>query len=527
MFSKVNSFGIHGVEGFPVTVEADLSDGLPAFILVGYLSGEVREAQERVRTALKNSGLRLPPRKLTINLSPADVRKEGTAYDLAIAAAVLCCLGEAKPEVCEMLEKWAFIGELGLDGSIKPIPGILSRVYEASRKGIRRIYLPWENLEEGRNVPELEIIGLHNLSELFLYLKNPKHKPEESDRCSKYGALSDSFTEEDPVDFEEILGLPFVRRACEASAAGKHNLLLIGPAGTGKTMVARRLPTILPPMTLEESMEVSKIYSICGMLPKGQALIRKRPFRSPHHTITAQALTGGGRAPGPGEISLASRGILFLDELAEFPPWILDQLRQPMEEGKITVSRLRGTVTFPASPLVVAAMNPCKCGLYPDPRCRCTEPQIRKYLGRISGPFLDRMDLGVDVPRQSLLGAAAQKTGENSAVMRERVLKARKRQEERFGIASAKDSEKSGMPFWNSQMDRKQIRQFCRMKEEDEDFFEQVCERMGFSIRGRDKIRKVARTLADLDGTEQISREHLSEAIAFRTFENRYWGMRK
>lgn len=525
----MNSFGIHGVEGFPVTVEADLGDGLPAFILVGYLSGEVREAQERVRTALKNSGLRLPPRKLTINLSPADVRKEGTAYDLAIAAAVLCSLGEAKPEIAEMLEQWAFIGELGLDGSVKPVPGILSRVYEASRQGIRRIFLPWKNLAEGRNVPEIEVIGLHHLSELFSYLKNSEQKPEVSiqEFLKEESEGVPGECVEESVDFEEVLGLPVVRRACEAAAAGKHNLLFIGPAGTGKTMVARRLPTILPPMTLEESMEVSKIYSICGMLPKGQALIRKRPFRSPHHTITAQALTGGGRAPGPGEISLASRGILFLDELAEFPPWILDQLRQPMEEEKITVSRLRGTVTFPAAPLVVAAMNPCKCGLYPDPRCRCTEPQIRKYLGRISGPFLDRMDLGVEVPRQSFSGATGQKTGESSAVMRERVLRARKRQEERFGGNSSNHPEKAGLPFWNSQMDRKQIRQFCRMKENDEKFFEQVCERMGFSIRGRDKIRKVARTLADLDGAEQISREHLSEAIAFRSFEYRYWGMGK
>lgn len=527
MFSKVNSFGIHGVEGFPVTVEADISDGLPAFVLVGYLSGEVREAQERVRTALKNSGFRLPPRRLTVNLSPADVRKEGTAYDLAIAAAVLCCLGETDPSVSEYLSRWAFIGELGLDGEVKPVPGVLSRVYEAARLGIRRVFLPADNLAEGKNVEGPEVIGVSRLTELFDYLRQPGLQAEECFALESGRRKEEAYGEEASeevwdVDFDELLGLSVVRRACEAAAAGKHNLLLIGPAGTGKTMVARRIPTILPPMNRQEQLEVSKIYSICGMLPGDQTLIRKRPFRSPHHSITAQALAGGGRMPHPGEISLASRGVLFLDELPEFPPWLLDLLRQPMEEGQITVSRLRGTVTFPAAPLLVAAMNPCKCGFYPDlSKCRCTQPQIRKYLNRISGPFLDRMDLGVEVPRQKLTGSVKMSVRENSAVMRKRVLEARKRQEERFHGSSVQD----GMPFWNSQMNRRQLREFCTLSREDENFFESISERMGFSFRGKDKILKVARTLADLDGAEQIGKSQLSEAIAFRTFENRYWGM--
>ena len=522
MFSKVNSFGIHGVEGFPVTVEADVSDGLPSFVMVGYLAGEVREAQERVRTALKNSGYRLPPRKVTINLSPADVRKEGTAYDLAIAAAVLCSVGEVTETAKEQMKGWAFIGELGLDGSVKPVPGVLSRVYEASRRGICRVFLPVENAAEGKMIREVEIVGITAVAELAAYLNTEPELWEETVHQEVHSSEPFSALQKEDawdVDYEEMTGLPMVRRACEAAAAGKHNILFLGPAGTGKTMAARRLPTILSPMSLAESMEVSKIYSICGMLNREQPLIRSRPFRNPHHSITAQALAGGGRTPKPGEISLASRGVLFLDELAEFPPWILDLLRQPMEEGIITVSRMGGTVSFPAAPLIAAAMNPCKCGFYPDlSRCRCTEPQIRRYLNRISGPFLDRMDIGVEVPRQDLQGYAGQKKGESSAVMRERVLEARKRQEERFQM------QEDGFPVWNSQMSRKQIREFCRLSAADEAFLEMVSQKMGFSIRGQDKIRKVARTLADLDGEKEIQREQLSEAVAFRTFERQYWG---
>lgn len=532
MFSKVNSFGIHGVEGFPVTVEADVSDGLPSFVMVGYLSGEVREAQERVRTALKNSGHRLPPRRVTINLSPADIKKEGTAYDLAIAAAVLCSLGEISPENQEKIDEWAFIGELGLDGSVKPVPGVLSRVFEACRRGIKRVFLPIDNVPEGENIRNVEITGVSSVAEVAAYLRNDERigggisKESETAAVSEVSGqsgaaavnLSDGGKPEElwDVDFDEIVGLPVVRRACEAAAAGKHNILFIGPAGTGKTMAARRLPTILPPMNLAECMEVSKIYSICGLLNREKPLIRMRPFRSPHHSITAQALAGGGRTPMPGEISLASRGVLFLDELAEFPPWLLDLLRQPMEEGTITVSRMGGTVSFPAAPLIAAAMNPCKCGFYPDlSRCRCTEPQIRRYLSRISGPFLDRMDLGVEVPRQDLRGAGKRRKGESSNVMRERILEARERQEERV-----KNTE---FPFWNSQMNRSQIREFCVLTAADHQFLEEVCEKMGFSIRGRDKILRVARTLADLDGVKEIGKGQLSEAIAFRTFEQKYW----
>lgn len=518
MFSKINSFGVHGVEGFPVTVEADVSDGLPSFIMVGYLSSEVREAQERVRTALKNSGYRLPPKRVTINLSPADVRKEGTAYDLAIAAAVLSSLGVVSEAAQEALKCCAFIGELGLDGSVKPVSGILSRVYEASKRGIRLIFLPKENWKEGRVIQQVKLIGVSTVSELSDYFSNWS----DTERAAEQEEVCFAPPEEEwEADYEELSGLPLVRRACEAAAAGKHNLLLIGSAGTGKTMAAKRLPTILPPMTLAERLEVSKIYSISGMLKPDEPLMWKRPFRSPHHSITAPALTGGGKIPKPGELSLASRGVLFLDELAEFPPWLLDLLRQPMEEERITISRLGGILTFPSSPLIVAAMNPCKCGFYPDlSRCRCTPSQIQRYLNRISGPFLDRIDLGVEVPIQDRNVLRMEKKGDSSAVMRARVLEARKRQEERF----LPDPE--GFPVWNSRMNRKQLQEYGHFSAEDEAFFEWVSQKKGFSLRVQDKIRRVARTLADLDGVKEIGREQIAEAIAFRSFEEKYWGRR-
>lgn len=513
MFSNIMSFGLCGVEAFPVSVEADISDGLPGFIMVGYLAQEVREAQERVRASFKNSGFRLPPRKITVNLSPAGVRKEGTAYDLAIAVSMLCCLGQIAPE---SVNGSAFIGELGLDGSIKPVRGVLPRAYAASKLGINRVFLPAENVREGMAARGLEAVGAGSLKELAQLLADPA--------SIKGSWFDDSLFpgEEDPefdMDFDEIRGLATVRRASEAAVAGKHNILYIGPAGTGKTMAARRLATILPPLSLEESMELSKLYSICGLLTADRPLVRMRPFRSPHHSATAAALTGGGRNPRPGEISLATHGILFLDELAEFPPPLVDLLRQPMEEGRIVVSRSSRAVEFPADPLVAAAMNPCKCGFYPDlGRCRCSEAQIRRYLGRISGPFLDRIDIGVEVPLPpKFVGAGGREKGESSAVMRQRVMEARKRQEGRFAGERIR---------FNGQMKARQIERFCPLSKADQAFLEDVYRRLPFSIRGQEKILKTARTFADLDGKEEIGREQLMEAVAFRSFERSYWGFR-
>lgn len=512
MFSKIKSCGIRGVEGYPVTVEADLSDGLPGFIMVGYLSEEVREAQERVRSALRNSGFFLPPKKITVNLSPADIRKEGTAFDLAIAVAVLCCQGEIEPAETEHS---AFIGELGLDGEIKPVKGVLSRVSAAMESGIRRCFVPEDNAAEGTVVRNMEIVAVRHIKEVAELMKDPKRiRVRQFDeaifRADENAAGG--------LDFSEISGQQTVKRASEVAAAGMHSILFIGPAGTGKTMAARRLSTILPPITLEESIEVSKVYSICGLLPAARPLLTARPFRCPHHSVTAQALVGGGRNPKPGELSLADHGVLFLDELAEFPGRILDLLRQPMEEGKITVARLNGAVEFPAETMLAAAMNPCKCGYYPDRgRCICTETQIRRYLSSISGPFLDRLDIGVEVPAVSCGELENGGNGESSASMRERVLAARQMQAERF-----KDSETE----FNSRMTKEEIKEFCGLSAADAAFLKAVYQKYGFSARTYEKLLKTARTAADLDGKRQIGRQHLSEAVSYRSFEKKYWGFR-
>ena len=525
MFSKINSFSTRGIDGYRITVEVDVSDGLPSFVMVGYLAEEVREAQERVRTALRNAGVCLPPKRITVNLSPAGVRKEGTGGDLAIAAGILRCLWEqgekAKirktDETCPEMDgmedeennsapdwdQWAFIGELGLDGSIKPLTGVLSMVYEARRCGMKRVFLSEENVQEGRAVDGIEIVGVRDVKALTGCLQHPEQIHGQWFTPDLFQAGQEEFD----VDFDEIVGLPLVRQATEAAAAGRHNILYIGPAGTGKTMAARRIPTILPPLTLEESIEVSKIYSICGLLKPDTPLVLQRPFRSPHHSTTAQAMAGGGRNPKPGEISLASYGTLFLDELTEF------QLNQ--------------TVVFPARTMIAAAMNPCKCGFFPDlGKCRCTPTQIRRYLNRVSGPFLDRIDIGVEVPRQDLGKMAAEKgideeifpqteQRDSSAVMRARVMEARARQEKRFADESIS---------YNSQMTRRQIEEYCRLSGEDAVFLEKVERQQGISARGHGKILKVARTLADLDGQAEIGRTQLAEAIGFRSFEKKYWG---
>lgn len=512
MFSKINSCGIRGVEGYPVTVEADVSDGLPCFIMVGYLSEEVREAQERVRSALRNSGFFLPPKKITINISPADIRKEGTAFDLAIALSVLGSLGAVD---LRETEKFAFIGELGLDGAVKPVRGVLSRVREAAENGITRCFLPEDNAAEGTVIKKMEIVAVKTIREAVDFLNHPEEiRVRKFDASLFQGGKSVQYEN----DYSEISGQQTVKRASEVAAAGFHNILYIGPAGTGKTMSAVRLPTILPPITLEESIEVSRVYSVCGLLPKDQPLLNRRPFRSPHHSATAQALVGGGRNPRPGEISLAAHGILFLDELAEFSGGVLDLLRQPMEDGKIRVARLSGSVEFPADAMLAATMNPCKCGYYPDRnRCTCTETQIRQYLSHVSGPFLDRMDIGVEVPVAEYEDLRGKEAGEASYSMRKRVEAARQIQEERFGKSQTR---------FNSRMTKEEIKTYCGLAKKDEEFLKQVYQRYGFSARGYEKILKTARTAADLDERKTIGREHLGEAVSYRSFEKKYWGFR-
>lgn len=535
MFSKIVSCGIRGVEGYQVAIETDISSGgLPSLTMVGYLSEEVREAQERVRTALKNSGFLLPPRRITINLSPAGLRKDGTAFDLAIAVSILCCMEE---KLLKTASQAVFLGELGLNGEVKPVNGIISRVYCARQAGFSRCFVPRENVREGTVAEGMEIIGVSSLLEQAELLRHPEgikgcwfdgKNFEKSLKQRKKAANSDQpepmETEGDFLDYADICGQTTVKRAMETAAAGRHSCLLIGPAGTGKTMAARRLPSILPPITLEESIQISKVYSICGLLPEDPPLITERPFRAPHHSITAQSLAGGGRSPRPGEISLASGGVLFLDELTEFPGRILDLLRQPLEEKRITVTRLNGALEFPADFMLICAMNPCRCGQFPSERCTCSEAQIRRYLGKISGPFLDRIDMGVEVPPvpySQLRGktpSKKKKAEESSASMRKRVEKARSMQERRFSGLTVR---------YNSEMGPGETREFCSLLPEDETFLQAVYRQYGFSARGFDKLLKVARTAADLDGKEQIERVHLCEAVSYRSFEKRYWGFKK
>ncbi len=507
MFSKVYSGGLRGIDGYVVQVEADVSDGLPGFYMVGSLASEVKEAEERVRTAMRNSGYHLYSKKITVNLSPANVRKEGTACDLPVAVAVLAAYGIVmQPE----LKQTGFLGELGLDGRIKPVRGVLSMVLAMAEKGLKRCFLPEENVAEGIAAECLEIVKIRNLQDVIELLNEPEKIHAES------AAEGVSRQMDYNVDFSEINGQKLMRRATEVAVAGGHNLLYIGPPGSGKSMMARRIPTIMPTLSREEQLEVSKVYSICGMLPENHALVGTRPYRAPHHTISAQALTGGGILPKPGEISLASRGVLFLDELPEFEKKTLEILRQPLEDHSVTVARVNGSFTFPAHFMLAAALNPCPCGYYPDrSRCSCTEQQVRRYLGRISRPLLDRIDICVEAAPVTYHDIRTEQKNESSAAIRDRIERARQIQRIRYAD--------SGI-YTNSEMGICQIRRFCSLREEDELFLQQIFFRLGLSARGCHKILKVARTLADLEGKEQIDRTHLREAVGYRDLQERYWG---
>lgn len=510
MFSKVYSAGINGIDGYPVSVEADASDGLPGFSMVGVLASEVREAADRVRTALKNSGYRLPSRKITVNLSPAGVKKGGTGFDLPIAVAILAAFGVVQTAALND----AFVaGELGLDGRVKPVRGVLSMVLAAKEAGVKRFFLPEENMAEGRLIPGIEIVGVRTLRDIVHLLNYPGEigaKGALMSNCMEEGE------EEYDMDYADVNGQQLLKRATEVAVAGRHNILYIGPAGTGKTMVAQRIPSIMPALSIEEKLEISKIYSICGMLPPSSPLISKRPFRSPHHSVSPQALTGGGANPKPGELSLSTRGVLFLDEFPEFQKRAIEILRQPLEEHLVSVSRVRGSCQFPANFMLAAAMNPCSCGHYPDRnRCRCTEQQIKKYLGKISKPIWDRIDICVEAALLNYEDLKKKGKNETSQSIKERVERTRKIQEKRF----------EGRPiYFNSEMGGDDVRRYCSLTDRDELFFKSLFQRMGFSARAYGKILKVARTIADLESSDRISHEHLCEAVSYRSLEEKYWG---
>jgi magnesium chelatase family protein len=505
MFAKVISSAVLGIDAYLVDVEIDLARGLPCFNLVGLPDKAVKESRERVRAAVKNSNFQFPVKRITVNLAPADIKKEGAAYDLPIAIGIL-----AAQEIVstKKLNDYVIVGELSLTGELKSIKGALPRAIQANFEGKKGIILPESNASEAAVVEGIEIIPVNSLVEAVGFLNEEKSSGEI--KVDYHLDLEINYK----VDFAEVKGQQAAKRALEVAAAGGHNVIMIGPPGSGKTMLARRLPTILPDLLLEEAIELTKIYSILGLLPAGEPLINRRPFRSPHHTTSNAGMIGGGRIPQPGEVSLAHQGVLFLDELPEFNRNVLEVLRQPLEERKVTISRSLTTLSYPANIMLVAAMNPCPCGFFGDSsqRCGCSHREVERYLNKVSGPLLDRIDIHVEVPRLEVETIAKSPDGESSAQIRARVKRAREIQQERF---------QSKAINCNSEMSGKLLEKHCNLTPESNELLKNAIERLNLSARAYDRILKLSRTIADLEESNEIEVDHVAEAVQYRDLDRK------